>query len=105
MTTTATRSSQRAADVLFGEEFSNLRDRSDALLVPRKFQRYVEIDPSRKNGQPVVVGTTIPTSVIHAFRNRGLSFADIRHEYPFISIQAATVAHRFEQFLDLESAA
>ena len=104
-TTTATRNSQRAADVLFGEEFKQLRDRSDALLVPRRFQRHVEIDPLKRNGHPVVRGTTVPTSVIHALRIQSLSFADIRQEYPFISIQAAQRAHKFEHFLDVENAA
>lgn len=104
-TTAATRSGQKAADVLFGEEFEQLRDRSDALLVPREYQRHVEIDPAKRNGYPVVLKTTIPTSVIHALCIRGLSYTDIHLEYPFISTEAAQTAHEYEHFLDIESLA
>ena len=104
-TTTATRSSQKAADILFGEEFEQLRDRSDALLVPRNFQRHVEIDPSKRNGHPVVLTTTIPTSLVHALCLQSLSYSDVHQEYPFISTVAVQTAHEFEHFLDVESIA
>ena len=104
-TTTATRSSQKAADILFGEEFEQLRDRSDVLLVPRNFQRHVEINPSKRNGHPIVVNTTIPTSVVYALCVQGLSYVAVHQEYPFISTEAAQTAYEYEHFLDVESIA
>jgi hypothetical protein len=48
--TAATRRGQKAAHELFGPQFALLRERADALLVPRSFGRHVEIDRSVKNG-------------------------------------------------------
>src|SRR3972149_1519132 len=57
--TVATRHGQKAAiELLFEEEFDQLRERADALLVPRRYQPFVEVDPSVRSGQPIVRETT-----------------------------------------------
>jgi uncharacterized protein (DUF433 family) len=91
---------QRAADMLFGSEFERLRDRTDALLIPQQFQGSVEIDPSIRNGLPIVTGTTFPTSIIHAMRQQKMSHSDIQREYPFIPLRKVKGAALYEEFLD-----
>ena len=104
-TTVATRSGQRSVDALFGDEFQRLRDRADALLVPREFQRRVEIDPAKRNGHPVMVGTTVPTSLVYEMEKAGYNVSEIHREYPFLPLASVKAAQRFEHYLDLHIAA
>lgn len=98
--TVATRGGQQAATVLFGDEFAQLRERADALLVPEQFRDQVEIDPAVHSGLPVVRGTTIRTSVIHDLAQRGLDVQHIREYYPHLTPSQVQGALAYERFLD-----
>lgn len=102
--TSATRGGQRAAEMLFGEEFARFRDRADALLVPWRFQPTVEIDPEIRSGHPVVRGTTLRTSVLYALRQRRQSPRNIQTAYPHLTLSQIRGALAFEGFLDAEAA-
>ena len=98
--TTATRGGQQAAQSLLGEDFAAMRERADALLVPREYHASVEIDPGVRSGQPVVRHTSIPTAVIHRLHQRGLDTRRIREAYPHLSPAQIKGALAFEHFLD-----
>lgn len=99
-TTDATKGNQRVAEFIFGDEFSSLRDRADALLIPSQFLRYVEIDPAIQNGLPIVLETTILTRAIHSLRRQGYEYVDIQEMYPFIPNDRIIGAEEYERFLD-----
>ena len=101
--TTLVPSHQKVATTLFGEEFRRLRDRADALLIPRRFMPYVEIDPAIRNGLPVVYDTSLMTSLIHNLRRQGYNYGGIVDLYPFMKRQNLMGAERYETFLDRET--
>jgi len=98
--TVATRYNQRIADIIFGDEFTRLKDRADALLIPSYFMNYVEIDPSIQNGLPIVLGTKILTSEIHNLSSQAYKPLDIYRMYPFIPEQTIVGTEEYEKFLD-----
>jgi DNA-binding transcriptional MerR regulator len=98
--TVATRSHQKIADFLFGKEFELLKDRADALLIPKQFLNYVEIDTSIKNGLPIVLDTSVPTNLIHKLKLQGYRYLDISDMYPFIALNKMRGAEGYEKFLD-----
>lgn len=102
--TVANQGGQKVATVLFGDDFENLRSRSDALLVPSQFRPFVIIDPETRSGLPVVVGTTIETGLLHSLYQQGHTFQQIHEYYPIISTSKARGAIRYEKFLDAEAA-
>ncbi|MCH7577097.1 MAG: DUF433 domain-containing protein, partial [Chloroflexi bacterium] len=102
--TASTRKGQKAAVEIMGQEFARLRERADALLVPDRFQSYVEVDPGLRSGLPVLRGTTIQTAVIQGLRERGASYNRIREHYPHLEINQIKKAIQFERFLDAEAA-
>jgi uncharacterized protein (DUF433 family) len=102
--TAAGRGGQKAATVLFDDEFAQLRERADALLVPREFQPFVEVNPAVRSGSPVVRGTTLPTAVLHAMKQHGESLRAIRAAYPHRSPSQIKGAIGFERFLDAVAA-
>lgn len=101
--TAATRHGQRVADELFGPEFDLLRERADALLVPHTFSKVVEIDPSVKNGHPMIRRTSIKTGTIYSLRKQGLTYAQIRAYYPHLTRRQIVGAGKYEQSLDVET--
>ena len=103
--TSASRKGQKAAQVLFGPEFTLLKQRADALLVPNEYARYVEVDPSIRNGHPVVRKTTIQTATIHRLHLTGRTYKRISEYYPHLSRTQIVQANKFEQFLERESMA
>jgi uncharacterized protein (DUF433 family) len=102
--TIATRGGQKAAPPLFDDEFAQLRDRADALLVPREFQSSVQVDPSIRSGHPVVRGTTLPTAILYAMKQQGETLRSIRAAYPQLSPAQIKEAIHFERFLDAAAA-
>lgn len=104
-TTVATKGGQKAWDELFGEEFIQLRDRADALLIPTRYQRYVEIDPHVRDGLPVVRATTIQTNLMHALRLQGQTHVEIQQDYPVLTLPQVKGADAYESFLDAEALA
>ena len=65
-TTTAEQYGQKVETRLFGDLFHELREMAEggSILVPKDYASAVEIDPNIMNGEPVVRGTRIATSVI-----------------------------------------
>lgn len=98
--TVLTKGHQKVAEFFFGEEFRLLKDRADALLIPEQFMQYVEIDPAIKNGLPIVLGTSVTTSLIHKLRQRKCNYRDIHDMYPFIPRNKIIGAEKYEIFLD-----
>jgi DNA-binding transcriptional MerR regulator len=99
-TTDMTRAHQKVAEFMLGKEFRRLKERADALLIPEQFLRYVEIDPSIQNGLPIILGTSMRTSLIHKLRQLRYKYADIHDMYPFVLIDKIMGAERYETFLD-----
>ena len=95
-------SHQRAfPDLLLGEsDFSPMKDRVDALLVPTQFLPAVEIDPRARNGMPVIRGTTITTGLIYALREQGWTATAIQESYPHLKPAQIKAAINFEIYLD-----
>lgn len=86
--------------IVFEEDFEQLRARADALLIPREFQEYIEIDPSVASGYPTVRGTAVRSSVLYALHSRDYSQKKIAQEYPFLNRAQIRKAVDFEHFLD-----
>ncbi len=83
-----------------GREFQLLSQREDALLIPHRFLRWVEIKPALRNGMPVVKGTGIETALVHAAFNQGLTARDVKSRYPFLSVPKIEHSEGFERYLD-----
>ena len=98
--TIATKANQKLAEFFFGVEFTQLKERADALLIPNQFLEFVEIDTSIKNGLPIIFDTSVPTSLIHSFRNQGYIFNEIQEMYPFIGRKYIIGAEKYETYLD-----
>lgn len=96
---------QIVGDPLFGPEFAQLRDRADALLVPRRYQKHIEISPTIRNGLPIIRETTIPSNIIYKLRKKGLTYKAIQQSYPIIPLERLRGADHYEKFLDLEAQA
>ena len=58
-TTSATKGGQKGEMRVLGE----LSEEDGALLVPKEFSDYVEINPNVMDGEPVVKDTRVPTSM------------------------------------------
>ena len=98
--TSAMRGGQRGWREFFSEEFHQLRERTDALLVPKGFAKHVEVDPAARNGAPIIRSTTIPTNLVHTLRKRGMSINNIVDYYPVLKQVQVKKADRYESFLD-----
>lgn len=98
--TVATKANQKVAEFFFGLEFAHLKKRADALLIPNQFLEFVEIDPSIKNGLPIIFDTSVPTSLIHNFRKQGYIYNEIQEMYPFIVRKYIIGAEKYEAYLD-----
>ena len=85
--TAATQFGQKVETRLFGDLFSILRDQEEegAILIPKDYLRYVEINPRVMGGEPVVRGTRLPTSILAMLRSKGRSLNDIAALYKPIS--------------------
>ena len=102
--TAATRHGQKVATILFGQEFEDLRQRADALLVPRKFRDTVIVDPDIRTGYPVIQGTTLETRLPYQLREAGQNERAIRDAYPILTLPQIKGAIRYERLLDAEAA-
>jgi len=98
--TVATKGHQKLAEFFFGEEFKRLKERADALLIPEQFMDYVEIDPSVQSGLPIILDTSLLTSLVHKLRNQNYEYTDIQKMYPFIPNNKIIGAEEYETFLD-----
>ncbi|MDP3063089.1 MAG: DUF433 domain-containing protein [Chloroflexota bacterium] len=100
----ASRAGQMPLKEFFRAELGRMAQRQDALLIPLDFMRWVEIKPALRNGMPVIKGTGIETSIIHAAFNQGLTVPNIKSRYPYLSPPQISHSERFEQFLDAQEA-
>ena len=102
--TAATRHGQGVMEILFGEEFEELRERADALLIPHQFSNTVTMDPEVKLGHPVIRDTTIETQLPYLLFKADHSYRDILGAYPWLNERQLRAAVQYEQFLDAEAA-
>ncbi len=95
------RAGQKAAEELFGEDFSLVKENADALLVPKQFLEWVQIDPDIRDGSPVVRGTRIRTQTLKGMIDANwppLLIVDLA--YPHLNEQQVRNAVEYERFLD-----
>ncbi len=103
--TSAMRGGQRGWVEFFSDEFRQLRERADALLVPHEFAKHVAVDPDIRDGAPIVRSTTLTTSLVHTLRKQGMSISSIVADYPNLNPSRVKAADRYEGFLDLRGLA
>lgn len=72
----------------------------ESLLVPQRFREFIEINPKKEGGHPVIRGTRIPTAAIREIaRNFGIS--SVRSDYfAHVPEDALQPAIDFEEYLD-----
>jgi uncharacterized protein (DUF433 family) len=95
-TTLATRGGQKAEMRVLGELF----EEEAALLVPRSFTEYVEINLEVMEGQPVVRDTRVPTFMLAMMFEQGTSIDELAQFYSPIPARAIERAIAFEKTLD-----
>ena len=100
--TAATQFGQKAERRLFGDMFEELRglEEPGAILVPKQFRPFVQINPAIMGGEPVVKGTRVPTSILATLRARGKSLAELVQLYRPITKEFIRKALEYENFLD-----
>ena len=99
--TAPTKGGQKAADELFGEEFYELKEYADALLIPKQFIECVQIDPEIRDGMPVVRGSRIRTSTLQSMVVANWTprlVVDLA--YPHLTEEQIVCAVEYERFLD-----
>ena len=99
--TAPVRAGQKAAEQLFGEDFSLVKENADALLVPKQFLEWVQIDPDIRDGSPVVRGTRIRTQTLRGMIDANwtpLLVVDLA--YPHLNEKQVRNAVEYERFLD-----
>jgi uncharacterized protein (DUF433 family) len=92
-TTLATKGGQKANISVLGQ----LVEEQGALLVPREFSDYVEIDPLVMDGEPVVRDTRVPTSMLAMLFNEGTSVLRLAELYAPIPASTIRKAIEFEK--------
>ena len=95
-TTVGTLYGQRAEMRVFGE----LVEEEAAILIPKDFTAYVEINPNVMAGQPVIRNTRILTSTIATLSEEGVSLQELGKLYAPTPEPALEKAIAFEQALD-----
>ena len=101
--TVPTKAGQKVAEELFGEDFASVKDSADALLIPREFLDYVQIDPDIRDGLPVVRGTRIKTSILKDMIDANWTprlIVDLA--YPHLTDEQVENGIAYERFLDGE---
>ena len=99
--TVPTKAGQKAAEELFGEDFSAVKDSADALLIPKEFLWCVQIDPKIRNGMPVVRGSRIKTKTLKSMFDANWTprlIVDLA--YPHLAEEKVRCAVEYERFLD-----
>jgi uncharacterized protein (DUF433 family) len=95
-TTSATKRGQKAEMRVLGE----LTEEEGALLVPRQFTDYIEINPDVMDGEPVLRDTRVPTSMIATLYSEGMSIFEIAELYAPISTKAIEYGIAFEKNIE-----
>lgn len=95
-TTLATKGGQRADVRVLGQ----LVEEQGALLVPKQFSEYVEINPDVMDGEPVIRETRVPTSILALMSGEGTSIARLAELYAPIPVTTIEKAIEFERSID-----
>lgn len=95
-TTVANKYGQRAQTLVLG----GLCEEKAAILIPKGFELYVEIDPNVMGGQPVIKGTRILTSTIAMMSDQGVSLSELENLYDPIPREAIDKTIQYEKTLD-----
>ena len=95
-TTVATGYGQRAEVRVLGE----LCEEEAAILIPRDFDAYVEIDLNVMGGQPVIKHTRILTSTVAMMSEQGVPLSELEELYEPIPREAIDSAIGYEKALD-----
>lgn len=95
-TTLATEYGQKAEMRVLGELF----EEEAALLVPRTFSEYVEINLDVMEGQPVIRDTRIPTFMIAMMSEQGAQIDELAELYSPVPVRAIEGAIAFERSLN-----
>lgn len=98
--TVATRYGQKAEIRVLGE----LVEEDAAILVPRAFAKYVEINPEVMEGMPVIRDTRIPTATIAMMIEQRISITELEELYSPIPREYLRKANDFERSLDRSAA-
>jgi len=95
-TTLATKHGQKAEMRVLGE----LVEEEAALLVPKAFSEYVEVNADVMQGQPVIRDTRVPTFVLAMMFEQGTQIDELAELYSPITVRAIEGAIAFESGLD-----
>ena len=95
-TTLATKYGQKAEMRVLGELF----EEEAALLVPKAFSEYVEINLDVMEGQPVIRNTRIPTFIIAMMSEQGTQIDELTELYAPVPVRAIEGALAFEKNLN-----
>ncbi|MBI4294948.1 MAG: DUF433 domain-containing protein [Chloroflexi bacterium] len=95
-TTLATKHGQKVEMRVLGE----LIEEDGALLVPRSFSEYIEINLDVMEGQPVIRDTRVPTYILAMMEDDGTSIQQLAELYSPIPAKAIEGAIAFERSLD-----
>lgn len=95
-TTLATKGGQRAEMRVLGE----LLEEEGALLVPKEFSEYVEINPDVMDGEPVIRDTRVPTFILATLARRRMAITELADLYYPISATAIERGIAFEKTIE-----
>ena len=95
-TTVATGHGQRAEMRVLGELF----EEEAAILIPKEFTAYVEINLNVMGGQPVIQNTRILTSTIAMMFEQGVSLSELETLYEPIPREIINKVIEYEKALD-----
>jgi uncharacterized protein (DUF433 family) len=95
-TTVGTRGGQKAEMKVLGELF----EEEAAIVVPKRFDTFVEINLDVMEGQPVIRDTRVPTSILATMSDQGVSLSDLVELYAPIPRLTIEKAIEFEKSLD-----
>lgn len=105
-TTDATEMGQTLIPVFFGDIFDELRglEEGASILVPPRFRKYVEINPLVMGGEPVVLGSRLPTAVLRTMQQKYRSLEKLAALYRPIDKVKLENALEYEKYLDERAA-
>ncbi|MBI2908034.1 MAG: DUF433 domain-containing protein [Chloroflexi bacterium] len=95
-TTLATKYGQKADMRVLGE----LTEEEAAMVIPKRFDNYIEIDLSVMDGQPVIRNTRVPTSILAMMHGQGASLSELAVMYAPVPHALIRKAIEFERSLD-----
>jgi uncharacterized protein (DUF433 family) len=95
-TTSATKGGQQSEMRVLGE----LAEEEGALLVPKQFSEYIEINPNVMDGEPVIKDTRVPTSILAMMFTEGMPVLELAELYSPISTIAIEKAIEFEKNIE-----